>query len=49
MKKRNIEIHMLSSLLTTITDPSGGIRYLSAEGVEANAGRRNWQGEMAAG
>ena len=49
MKKRNLKVHMLSSLLTTITDPSGGIRYLSAEGVDANAGRRNEQGDKTTG
>ena len=40
---------MLSSLLTTISDLSGGIRYLSAEEVDANAGRRNEQGDKIAG
>ena len=48
-KKRNLKVHMLSSLLTTISDLSGGIRYLSAEGVDANAGRRNEQGDKIAG
>ena len=49
MKKRNLEEHMLSSLPTTISDLSGGTRYLSAEGVDANAGRRNEQGDKTAG
>ena len=40
---------MLSSLPTTISDLSGGIRYLSAEEVDANAGRRNKQGDKTAG
>ena len=49
MKKRHLKVHMLSSLLTTIPDLSGGIRYLSAEEVDANAGRRNEQGDKTAG
>ena len=45
MKKRNLKGYIVSSLPATISDPSGGIRYLSAEGVDENAGDRTMWGD----